>query len=284
MYNQQEYLIRISELPIYIKGVIHMKNMVIIIYKIPMFGRPIDEIFAVIDGFSLYMASNYGEIYNTRTHTLCNKTYHRRPGRTKIRVRINVIDDNGIRKGMSVARLVLMAFDPRMSYEGLEANHKDLNTLNNCRYNLEWLTHLENIHDYYRQVNVNGFVYEDNLVHNICKGLCENLSYEEICNRVGLEYTDAVKCYISGIRTKKFRRDISDQYTLPNKVRNVAVFTDDQIHFICRCILDGMESKDILIALNMDLPIGSRERLNVLEIIRRIRAKERFQRISDLYF
>lgn len=70
----------------------------------------------------------------------------------------------------------------------------------------------------------------------------------------------------------------------PNKIRNNAVFTDDEIHFICRCILNGDSSQDILNKLGIDFPKGSKERLNILEIIRRIRSKERFTRISDNYF
>ena len=261
-----------------------MKNMAIIIYKIPIPGRPINEIFAVIDGFSLYMASNYGEIYDTRNNKLCSKAYHSTKGRSKKYFRVNILDDNGRRRNIGVNRLVLMAFDPRDCYDELEANHKNLDTLNDCLYNLEWLTHIENVHDYYKKINAN-FIYDDTIVHIICKGLCDGLSYSEICeDRLGIPYTDQLKCYISGIRTKKFRVDISNLYNFPKKKRNTATFTDDQIHFICRCILDGMSSSEILVALDMDLPIGSKERLNLLEIIRRIKSKERFTRISDLYF
>ena len=47
-----------------------MKNMCIIIYRLNLIGRPIDEVFARIDGFSRYLASNYVIIYEMGMNNL----------------------------------------------------------------------------------------------------------------------------------------------------------------------------------------------------------------------
>ena len=263
-----------------------MITVAIVIYKINLPNRPYDEVFAKIDTFSRYMASNYGLIFDTQNNKLVSQFKYRDEKQNKVKYyyRVNVIDDNGIKHCACVNILVLMAFKPLDDYSLVESNHINLDTENNCLYNLEWTTHLENVQHYCRSID-SDIIYTDEIVHNICKELCNNISYAEISKRVfGKEINSQIKAYICAIRNGKIRQDISNEYNFPNKKRNNAAFTDDQIHFICKCIVNGDSSNDILCKLGINFPKGSKERLNILEIIRRIRSKERFTRISDLYF
>lgn len=263
-----------------------MVTAAIAIYKLNLPNRPYDEVFAKIDKFNRYMASNYGLIFDTKNNKLVSQFKYRDEKQNKIKYyyRVNVIDDNGVKHCARVNRLILMAFQPLEDYSSVESNHKNLDTENNCLYNLEWTTHLENVQHYCKSIN-SDIIYTDEIVHSICNCLCNNMPYTEISKIVfGKDLNDQIKAYICAIRNGRIRVDISSQYNFPNKKRNNAIFTDDEIHFICKCIVNGDSSSDILCKLGIDFPKGSKERLNVLEIIRRIRSKERFTRISDLYF
>ena len=261
-----------------------MKTMCIIVYDLNIPGRPIDERFAICDGYSRYMASNYGAIFDTINRCLLSQHEHHTDGRNSIYLRVNVIRDDGVKRDVGVNRLVLMAWKPLENYDNNEANHIDRNTLNNCLYNLEWLNHLENVQHYYKSIN-SPIIYTDDIVNKICYGLEKSMPYKQICEEIlNIQYTEQLKSYITAIRTGCIRTDISSQYNFPNKIRNTATFDDGQISFICECIVNGDTSATILNKLNMDYPKGSKERLNLLEIIRRIRSKERFTRISDNYF
>ena len=263
-----------------------MITVAIAIYKLNLPNRPYDDVFAKIDRFSRYMASNYGLIFDTKNNKLVSQFKYRdeNQNKTKYYYKVNVVDDYGKKHCARVNRLVLMAFQPLEDYSSVESNHKNLDTENNCLYNLEWTTHLENVQHYCKSINSN-IIYTDEMVHGICRCLCQSMPYEDIAKIVfNSELTEPLKAYICAIRGGNIRKDISSQYNFPNKKRNNALFTDDQIHFICKCIVNGDSSSDILSKLGIDLPRGSKERLNVLEIIRRIRSKERFTRISNLYF
>lgn len=261
-----------------------MKVMCVNVYNLQLPGRPIDERFAVCDGYSRYMASNYGEIFDIVTkRLLCQREQHT-PGRTSVYLKVYVYDNNGKKRTIGVNRLVLMAWKPLESYDGLEANHINRDTLNNCLYNLEWLNHLENVQHYYKSIDA-PVIYSDEIVHKICYGLSLSMPFQQISEQLlGLQYTEQLKGYIAAVRKGCIRTDISSQYVFPKKCRNTAYFDDDQIAFICQCIASGDSSAVILEKLGIDLAKGSNERLNVLEIIRRIRSKERFTRISDNYF
>jgi hypothetical protein len=192
-------------------------------------------------------------------------------------------DENYVSRRVMVGRLVLMAFDPRPSYNGLECNHINLDTMNNYLWNLEWTTHRENVQDYYRNIHPES-IMPDETVHKICQGLEKSMRFDEIAEYAGLEYNDQIKGYITAVRAGNLRADISSQYNFPEKRRNTAIFTNPEIRRICELICAKYTSAEILVAMGKDYPRGSKERLNILEIIRRIRSKERFTEISDEYF
>ena len=95
-----------------------------------------------IEGCSDYQVSNLGRIRS------CRKKHNEwrliTPGLTNDGYEcVNIRTDNGKRKTFSVHRLVAKAFVSGYS-DGLQVNHKDENTRNNCASNLEWITQREN--------------------------------------------------------------------------------------------------------------------------------------------
>lgn len=259
------------------------------LYTLNLPNRPIDEKFAQVDQFSRYLASNYGEIYDKYSNRLLDKYPYcdLNQNKKKYYYRVQMIDDTGVKRNCRVNRIVLMTFDSRENYDNLEAHHKDEDTLNNHISNLQWTTHLENCIEYYlnkNNISIVDYIYTDENIHNICKYLEQSLSFEEISKIIGLGYNNKTKSYISAIRTGKIRKDISSQYNFPSKERNTAILTDDQIRFVCKSIVNNDNNIEIMKKLGYDYEKGSNERKSIYQIINRIRNKDRFTRISDMYF
>lgn len=187
-----------------------MIQMCIIAYNLNIKGRPLDERFAICDCYSRYMASNYGAIYDTMTHNLLSQHRHITEGRSSIYLRVNVMRDDGKKRDVGVNRLVLMAWKPLpdSDYSKYEANHIDRNTLNNQLYNLEWLTHLGNVQHYYNSINAE-IIYNDDIVRSMCEHLQNGEMYEDICKLIGIPYNDQTSSYLSALRNRRIRTDIS---------------------------------------------------------------------------
>ena len=86
----------------------------------------------------IYMVSNHGRIFGKR-------------GELKQRLNMDgylevTIGRKGERTRALVHRLVMIAFKPCDNMEELEVNHKDCNRTNNRLDNLEWITHIDNVH------------------------------------------------------------------------------------------------------------------------------------------
>ena len=85
-----------------------------------------------------YMVSNHGRIFGKR-------------GELKQRLNMNgylevTIGRKKERTRALVHRLVMIAFKQCDNMEELEVNHKDCNRTNNRLDNLEWITHIDNVH------------------------------------------------------------------------------------------------------------------------------------------
>lgn len=137
-----------------------------------------------------YMVSNYGRIYSKQSDaimktTIINSGYER--------VTLRSINNTPI--DALVHRLVLAAFCPIDNCENLQVNHKDTIKTNNHLYNLEWVDNSGNmIHAYNNGLrNIgedhNWATLNEEQVHMICKCFENNMSYKEICNMLGIEYS-----------------------------------------------------------------------------------------------
>ena len=92
------------------------------------------------EGFSRYLISTDGQVYSIDNDKIL------KPNRNSSGyVRVDVCNDEGIKKHMRVHRLVYMAHIGVIP-EGMQINHKDEDKTNNCIENLEVVTPKQNIH------------------------------------------------------------------------------------------------------------------------------------------
>ena len=263
-----------------------MKTMCIIIYRLNLPGRPVDEVFAKIDGFPRYLASNYGLIYDTYLNYVKSSHVSSISNSGKYYDITSVVNDSGKKVNGRINRLVLMAFRPLYDdYSKYDTHHINENTQDNRLCNLEWKTHLENCQEhYFYQYVSDNYIYTDEVIHKICYGIERSMPYDKIAtDLIGIEYNNTIKAYISAIRAKKLRKDISDRYNFPTKMRNTAILSDEQIHKVCKYLAKGYTAKQIVTVMGMD-NLNKERRTSVLNVIGKIKTKSRFTRISDLYF
>lgn len=99
-----------------------------------------EEIWKLIDGYDNYKISNLGNFASLdKTGSwVIRKSYKAKCGYLYV-----ILYKKGKRKNRSIHSLVADAFVPGW-FSGAEVNHKDLNKLNNCVDNLEWVTRSEN--------------------------------------------------------------------------------------------------------------------------------------------
>ena len=96
-----------------------------------------EEEWRTVDGWSDYVVSNFGRLYNTRTQRFLK-------GSLSYGYPSTSLNQNGENKFVLIHRLVAFAFVPGY-FDGAVVNHKDGVKQNNRADNLEWITHKENI-------------------------------------------------------------------------------------------------------------------------------------------
>lgn len=92
-----------------------------------------NEIYKIINNFSNYEISNFGNLRNTTTKNIIKSSIKSGYLATSLK------DDNNERKSMKIHRLVALTFIPNLENKDT-VNHKDHNKLNNRLDNLEWAT------------------------------------------------------------------------------------------------------------------------------------------------
>ena len=162
------------------------------------------------------------------------------------------------RKHHSIHRLIMITFYPIENPQDYDVNHIDSNRLNPFVGNLEWCNRSENIQHALKYGN--GIVGEkaqsarftEEQVHQVCQILQEtqaNITYREILERIGMEYSDNNCSIISTIRLRQNWVYISKDYDFPEPTK---VHSDEEIHFICQCIVNGMSNVEVFKALGID--------------------------------
>ncbi len=97
-----------------------------------------NEIWKTIEGYEgLYAVSNFGRVKNVTTGLVRRASY------CKDKYLKIGLHNNGVRKTVSIHKLVAKAFIPNPDNKP-QINHKDLNKENNSASNLEWVTGEEN--------------------------------------------------------------------------------------------------------------------------------------------
>lgn len=97
-----------------------------------------EEKWKIVEGFSKYLVSNKGRVKNVIR--LKDLKFYDKDGYKKI----ELINDDNVKKKVFVHRLVAQAFIPNPNGKP-QVNHRDGNKANNKFNNLEWCTAKENI-------------------------------------------------------------------------------------------------------------------------------------------
>ncbi len=195
-----------------------------------------------------YLISSYGRVYSKLSNTFMAGFiscwgYYRITVQSKIDYKIQV--------KFSVHRVMMMEFCPIPNCQNMDVNHIDGNKLNNTLSNLEWVTKSENSLFCYKEGlrvapnnNKNlgnkrsSYKNEEEDVPNelkcqvidaICKGLDDLTIHRRF--DVSMNYITKVRYELQGISVNCGINN--NRY---NEVR--LIFTDDQIHAICKYFQD----------------------------------------------
>ena len=179
---------------------------------------------------------------------------------------------------------------------GRKQNENQVNHINgiktdNDMYNLEWCTAKENMKHAYENGLANNYGDNNYLsklnsiqVNRICELLSKGYRYKDILVDLNLEITDNNLDMIGNIYRGIAWKHISKNYIFPKNAYQFKTNTEDIIRSICYYISIGLDNKSVYekvfgIKLNR-----IRDDKNNYELIRRIRQKQLFTEISNLYF
>lgn len=158
-----------------------------------------EEIWKNIDPKGIYKISNLGRV-RTTIRRGCSVEFMK-PSTNKDGYLIVYLRWDGKTRGFTIHRLVALAFIPNPNNYP-EVNHKDEDKTNNCVDNLEWCTHLYNVHygtgterraDSSRR-DINQYDKQGNFIkcwHGVRK----------TCNALGLNISNIVQCCAGNTKT-----------------------------------------------------------------------------------
>ena len=190
---------------------------------------------------------------------------------------------NGEQIRVSIHRIEMLLFKWIPGCEDLEVNHKDGNKENNDIANLEWVTPSENLrHAYNNGLKLKGefhpvATHTEYQIRKICEGLEQRLPLKQCAILAGMEPDVTSEKFVSDIKHGVTWIDISSQYNIP-KGRNNQLFSDDEIHQICKLLELGLSDEEIVKQVRPEL-----DESKYRNVMRTIRHHRRFTRISDNY-
>ena len=232
-----------------------------------------------------YMISNFGRVYSTWSNKMIQQFEYPNTGYYHAGFRMQ---DN-TSKHFTIHRLVMLAFKPIDNPEDFEVNHKDGYKSNNYLYNLEWTIRYDNIQHawntglYHQGEDHHNAILTNEQVHIICKGLEKNLPYNEISNLAGIEFTSTISSCISDIKAGRRWKIISSQYIFTDE-RSYQLFTNEQVHYICKCFVENLDTNTILDKLGYSInSVESDELIKRKRCIQAIRRRSKFKDISSQY-
>lgn len=232
-----------------------------------------------------YYISNTGLLYNIRLnrYVAFNPTYD-----GYISVRLQTINGGITRR---VHRLVMMTFNPIDNCELYEVNHIDGVKTNNQLWNLEWVTHDQNMkHASRTGLFVTKGENRDNTkltidqVRSICEKISDGKSPTQIANEMNIKDCSIEKIVMNIIGGYSWKH-ISKDYDFSNAYKKPSIFTDEQIHLICKYFEqngNNASSREILNYLGIT-PKDYKDFRNYGTAITSIRKKKYYKDICNQY-
>lgn len=266
-----------------------------------------DEVFVRVSSFmpevdDRYWVSNFGKVYDEVNQGLI-KPFIPSNGYWAVTLQLKkgcYINHNQHSIITTIHRLVCTAFNGFPPDPSYHVNHKNSIRYNNYYKNLEWLTPKENVaHSFlegHRGVgeNANRNIYPEETVRHICRLLEQGITdHKTICQEVFHDdVKQTYKTLIYNIHSKKFWTSVSCDYNFEVNDPKKFVFTDDQVHYICRFFQEHPElvhgakgvTRRICREMGIDLSAISKEDAMVYKTaINNIRHHKTYLHISSQY-
>ena len=167
-----------------------------------------------------YCISNWGRVWSNKTNAFRTIGHY-----TNGYCKVSLYLADRSEKTISIHRLVAMTFNPVPNMNELEVNHIDGNKENNAIWNLEWMSHYDNM----AHARITGLLnnlgensanatFTNEQVHLICKMLSDNIHYKYILKALGLPETKQNMSKLVSIRLGQRWAHISSQYDLSGYV------------------------------------------------------------------
>ena len=262
------------------------------------------EMFYLIDFWdikeNMYLISSYGRVFSL----YMNKELS--PASSDGYKRVSLACKDGNYKSFFVHRLVCTAFIPKSNEDIINkrdlVNHKDTIKSNNYFRNLEWSNNSENrLHAYSNNTTTRLQIIQksynneystdsttkgktritDEQVHIICQNLIQGKSYQECCEKAGLENTARNRNVISNIAAGKRREKITKQYGIIEETKLTRDLDKGKKKFVipvCKLLEKGYSTSEITMMLPIDTDY---HRARVF--VNGIKSKKTYKKISDLY-
>lgn len=133
--------------------------------------------------------------------------------------------------------------------------------------------------------------FSDSEIHLICQCLEKRMPYKDIMIAIGIDIDnisqseiDNLYQVISNIKRRSGFTHISNQYNFDENYSN-KVFTDDEVHYICKRFEDGVSPRQILHELGYDIKVSKdrREYYHFMNPMNNIKSKKLYTNISSQY-
>lgn len=172
--------------------------------------------FKVIPGFSRYMISEDGDVYNIKLKRLMSPCKNWAGYLT-----VTLIDDNNFRSPRKIHRLVYLTYvgplDPNKVVD-----HKDDNKLHNHYTNLQQITPSENsLKSFISGKNSTKVVWTKEQIHLICEMMENSVPSYLIFTNLGIDYySNRTSCnmLIGQLRRGEIHQDVAKQYNLKDYI------------------------------------------------------------------
>lgn len=180
-----------------------------------------------------YFISTLGRIYSSKSNRMLSPAIDRHGYHVVCMYR-----RDGTHISQFVHRLELLSFRYIINHQLFQVNHIDGNKLNNRLSNLEWVTPQQNVQHAFDTGLNKGVFGEDNPMAKITNNEANDIaylislqqySYVTIAKTIGCSVA-IVECIARG----ETWIDYYHKYDLGNIVRVSSLFTNDQLHGICK--------------------------------------------------
>ena len=201
---------------------------------------------------------------------------------------------NGSYFQVPIHRFMMFYFNPINNWRNLEVNHKDGIKYHNWIWNLEWVTHQENMSHAIKTglskygEEAGASVLSNDNVRLICKYIANGKSPKEIGEELAYINPEMdISAVADSIKNGYAWKQIASEFDFSNMYTRQYLFTEEQIHKICSSFEKfgrDLSYRVIMAILKIDSSnMTKKELANYNVCIYNLRNKKVFKDICNLY-